>query len=73
MKMRVRCSPAVRQILALRVRAARLRALYDFLRTRIEPVRHGSAELLLEARALRSRLAAGQLAELRRRLGHHQG
>ena len=57
--------------IALRARAARLRALYDFLRTRFEPVRHGSAELLLEARALRSRLAAAQLAELRRR--HHQG
>ena len=68
MKTTVPCSPAVQQILMLRARAARLRAVYDAVRTRIEPVRHGAAELLLEARALRSRLAAAQLAELRRRL-----
>lgn len=61
------CSPKVQLVLTLRARAARLRAIHDTMQARIAPVRHGAALLLLEARALKSRLVPAELRELRRR------
>jgi hypothetical protein len=61
------CSPRVRQIVMLRVRVARLRAQYEGGRMRLEPVRSRAERLAQEARALKGRLTACELAELRRR------
>jgi len=54
----------------LRARAGRLRAIHDTMQARLAPVRHGAALMLLEARALRSRMAPAELAELRRQAWH---
>jgi hypothetical protein len=64
----VSCSHKVELVLRMRARAARLRAIYDVMQARLAPVRHGAAELLLEARALKSRMAPAERSELRRRI-----
>jgi hypothetical protein len=59
-------SPKVQKILALRGRAAALRASYEAALERIEPGRHRAARMLQEARALKGTLSDCELAELRR-------
>lgn len=59
-------SPKVQKILALRGRAAALRASYEGTLERHEPTRHRAARLLQEARALKGTLSDCELAELRR-------
>lgn len=70
MKTTLPCSPKVKLFLTLRARAARLRAIYDVMQARLAPVHHGSALMLLEARALKSRMAPAELSELRRHTWH---
>lgn len=64
--MKERRSPKVQKIVALRGRAARLRAEYETVQTRCAPMRHRANQLLQEARALKGTLTACELAELRR-------
>ena len=62
-------SPKVQHIINLRTRAAAVRAVYERAMVRMEPLRHHSAGLVLRARALKSRLSAEELSELRRAWG----
>ena len=59
-------SPKVKQILALRGRAATLRAEYKAALVCLEPTRHRAAQLVQEARAVKGTLSDCELAELRR-------
>jgi hypothetical protein len=59
-------SPKVKQILALRGRAATLRAEYEAALVCLEPTRHRAAQLVQEARALKGTLSDCELTELRR-------
>ena len=63
------CSPRVRLILALRTEAAVLRAAYEEGLAGLTPLRHRSTDYILQARALRTRLGAAELHELRRLWG----
>lgn len=63
------CSSRVRQILALRARAAAVRAAYEQSLTRLAPLRHHAQSLVLQSRALKSRLGAAELQQLRRAWG----
>lgn len=56
----------VRKIVALRTRAAKLAADYEGAQARLAPTRHRARQLLEEARMLKGRLTACELAELRR-------
>jgi len=64
--MRPSRSPKVRQILALRGRAATLRAEYEEAMACHEPTRHRAARMEQEARALKGTLTDCELGELRR-------
>jgi hypothetical protein len=64
--MRTTRSPKVQKIVALRARAASLRATYEAGLTRIEPMRHKAEGLLHQARAMKGTLSECELAELRR-------
>lgn len=59
-------SPKVQKIVALRGRAASLRAGYEAGLARLMPMKHRSERLLQEARAVKGTLSACELAELRR-------
>ena len=59
-------SPKVEKIVALRGRAAHLRAQYEAAAMRVAPTKHRAQQLVQEARALKSTLSACELAELRR-------
>ncbi len=59
-------SSKVRKIVALRARAAKLAADYEGAQVRLAPARHRARQLLEEARMLKGRLTACELAELRR-------
>jgi hypothetical protein len=59
-------SPKVKKIVALRARAAKLAADYQGAQARLAPTRHRARQLLEEARMLKARLTACELAELRR-------
>jgi hypothetical protein len=60
------CSPKVQQIVALRIEAAVLRAAYEEALSEVTPLRHRSADFVLQARALTARLGAAERSELRR-------
>lgn len=56
----------VRQIVALRARAAGLQARHAAGLARLAPLRHRAEQLQQEARVLKARLTPCELAELRR-------
>lgn len=64
--MKTLCSSKVRQIVTLRTEAAVLRAAYEEALAHMAPFRHRAADYILRARALKARLGADELGELRR-------